>query len=524
MRDTNQFHIGKFHARAFVAVVQQYIVARLAQLLVQLLARLRYRRRLVSVQGNNGHLEGGDRIRPDDAFVVVVLLNGRCHNAGNANAVAAHVHDHALAVLIQHGGVHGGTVFVAELEDVAHFNATADLEGALAVRARVAFHHVTQVFDPVNGNVTLPVDAGEVIAVAVGAADKVCQVCGAAIHDHGHGQVDRADGAGFAAHRLLDLFIGGHGQRLGHAGQIFRLDLVQGVVAAKNQCHQAGLPVFIRLALYQKGFHGAGCVNVEERGDGFNGALVRRCHVLHGFAGCRAFTGRSDRFGFLDVGGIVTVGAEYDVVFAGGGEHVELVGGAAADRAGIRLDRAVLKPQAIKDGAIGAVHDLVGLIQGLGVQVEGIGILHDELPGPHHTKSGPSLVAEFGLDLVEVGGQFLVAFELVADQVGDDFLVRGSEAEVATVAVVHAQQLATVLGPTSGFLPQFSGLDSRHQHFLGAALVHFFPHNPLYLAQGAKPHRQPGIEAGGQFADHAGAQHQLVADDLGVGGGLSEGG
>ena len=32
--------------------------------------------------------------------------------------------------------------------------------------------------------------------------------------------------------------------------------------------------------------------------------------------------------------------------------------------------------------------------------------------------------------------------------------------------------------------------------------------------------RQPGIDAGGGLADEAGAQHQLVADDLGVGGRL----
>ena len=39
-----------------------------------------------------------------------------------------------------------------------------------------------------------------------------------------------------------------------------------------------------------------------------------------------------------------------------------------------------------------------------------------------------------------------------------------------------------------------------------------------------KPDRQPGIQAGRQAADHAGAQHELVADDLRVGGHFFEGG
>jgi hypothetical protein len=45
-----------------------------------------------------------------------------------------------------------------------------------------------------------------------------------------------------------------------------------------------------------------------------------------------------------------------------------------------------------------------------------------------------------------------------------------------------------------------------------------------YLAQHAQSQWQPGVEARGQLADQPGAQHQLMADHFGVGGGLFLGG
>ena len=39
-------------------------------------------------------------------------------------------------------------------------------------------------------------------------------------------------------------------------------------------------------------------------------------------------------------------------------------------------------------------------------------------------------------------------------------------------------------------------------------------HDLLDLLEHAEAQRQPGIDAGARLADHAGAQHQLVRDDL----------
>jgi len=90
--------------------------------------------------------------------------------------------------------------------------------------------------------------------------------------------------------------------------------------------------------------------------------------------------------------------------------------------------------------------------------MEGVGVLHDELPCAHDAEAGTDLVAKLGLDLVEVERQLLVALDLAAEQVGDDLLVGRADAELATVAVLQAQQLGAVLFPASRFLPQLGGL------------------------------------------------------------------
>ena len=169
------------------------------------------------------------------------------------------------------------------------------------------------------------------------------------------------------------------------------------------------------------------------------------------------------------------------------------------------------------------MHAVIGFLQGSLVQVEGVGILHDELATAHQAEARTDFVAELGLDLVQVHRQLLVAVQLVAGQIGDDFLVGRAGAELATMTVLQAQQLGAVLLPATGLLPQLGGLDQRHQHFQSAGGIHFFAHDGLDLAQHAQAHGQPGVEARGELADHAGTQQQLVADHHGIGRGFFEG-
>jgi hypothetical protein len=112
---------------------------------------------------------------------------------------------------------------------------------------------------------------------------------------------------------------------------------------------------------------------------------------------------------------------------------------------------------------------------------------------------------------------------LLACDVGDDFLGGGLQREVARVAVLEAQQLVAHLVPAPGLVPKFGGLHHRHDQLHGAGAVHLLPNDGFHLADRAQSHRHVAVDAGGDLADHAGAQHQLLADDFGIGRGFLEG-
>ena len=150
--------------------------------------------------------------------------------------------------------------------------------------------------------------------------------------------------------------------------------------------------------------------------------------------------------------------------------------------------------------------------------MEGIGVLHDEFARAHHAEARPHLVAEFGLDLVEVDGQLAVAAQFAARDVGDHLFVGRAHHEFALVPVAEAQQLGPVCGPAAGFLPQLGGLYRGHEDLERAGAVHFLADDVFHLAQHPQPHGQPAVDAGGHAANHAGAQHQLVAQELRLGG------
>jgi hypothetical protein len=152
------------------------------------------------------------------------------------------------------------------------------------------------------------------------------------------------------------------------------------------------------------------------------------------------------------------------------------------------------------------------------IEVKGVGILHQEFARAHDAETGSDLVAHLVLDLVQVERQLPVAADLAAHDVRDDLFVGRTEAEIAFVPVLDAQQFGTVLLPAPGLLPQLAGLHHGHCQLLGTGGVHFLAHDGLDLAQHSQSHGHPGVEARGQLAHQAGPQHQAVADDFRIGG------
>ena len=150
--------------------------------------------------------------------------------------------------------------------------------------------------------------------------------------------------------------------------------------------------------------------------------------------------------------------------------------------------------------------------------MKGISIFHDELAAAHYTKARSYFITELGLNLVVIDGQLLVAAKIFARDVCDDFFMGWSHAAFSVVSVFKAQQLGAELLPAAGFFPQFTWLYRRHEHFGRTGSIHFFADDVFDLAQHPQAQRHPGVETGCEAADHTGPQHELVADDLCIGG------
>ena len=189
-----------------------------------------------------------------------------------------------------------------------------------------------------------------------------------------------------------------------------------------------------------------------------------------------------------------------------------------ADGAGVGRHRPVGQAHAVEDAHVGIEHHLVAGERGLLAAVEGIRVLHGEFASAHDAETRPPLVAELGLDVIEILGHLPVAADLVPGDVGDHFFGGGLDDEVALMPVLDPQQFGTVLLPAPGLHPEFGRLHHRHQQFDRAGAIHFFADDAFDAPDDAQAHRHVVVDAARQLADHAGPGHQLMADDLGIGG------
>jgi hypothetical protein len=192
----------------------------------------------------------------------------------------------------------------------------------------------------------------------------------------------------------------------------------------------------------------------------------------------------------------------------------------ATNRPGIGAHRHRLQAQALERLQIGQKHLIIGIARASFIQIEAIGIFHQEFAAAHHAKAGADFVAKLPLDVIEVQRQFLVRPHMVAENIGHDFFCRRPKQQIALVPIGDAQHFGTIGVIAAAFPPQVRALHGRHQDFQRARAVLFFAHNRLDLLQDFQAQRQPGIDTGGMLLDHTGAQHQLVRHDFGIGWGF----
>ena len=104
----------------------------------------------------------------------------------------------------------------------------------------------------------------------------------------------------------------------------------------------------------------------------------------------------------------------------------------------------------------------------------------------------------------------------------ESFIESGYKVQLHEIATRLIQDTQASLWPA--FAPEIRGLQRRHQHrdMPGADL--FFVHDVFQLAQYLEAQRQPRIDPRARLPDHARAQHQAMARDLGIGGRFLENG
>ena len=159
----------------------------------------------------------------------------------------------------------------------------------------------------------------------------------------------------------------------------------------------------------------------------------------------------------LDVGGVVAGRAADVGVLAHGGVGEELLGLGAAHGAGGGLDDDVLEAEPVEDPDVGVAVRLVALVEAGVVDVEGVGVLHDELAAAQQPGPGTRLVAVLRLDLVDRERQVLVGVVEVLHDEGEHLLVGRSEEVVVALAVLEAEEVGAVLRPAVGRLVGLTG-------------------------------------------------------------------
>ncbi len=203
-----------------------------------------------------------------------------------------------------------------------------------------------------------------------------------------------------------------------------------------------------------------------------------------------------------------------DFRFTGIGQDDEFVAVIAADRAGIGAHRDGAHAEPRKGAQIGDEHLVIGMDGVFAGHVEGIGILHQEFARAHGAETRADLVAELQLDMIEVERQALVGLDVGPEDIGDHFLIGRAVEHRALLAVLDAQHFLAIGLVTAAFLPEFGGLQGRHDQFDGAGTVLFLADDGVDLVQHLLAERQPGIDALALLTDHARAQHQAVRDDF----------
>ncbi len=134
------------------------------------------------VHWHNNDLEGRQGIWPAYTTLVVILFYCCSNNARYTNTITTHSQSFMFTGFRQYTNFHGITVLCAELENMAHFNASGNFHFTLTTRAWVAGNNIANIHYGRVRSVALPVDARQPMTIFIGATGEIGQVSGTAIN------------------------------------------------------------------------------------------------------------------------------------------------------------------------------------------------------------------------------------------------------------------------------------------------------------------------------------------------------
>jgi hypothetical protein len=145
--------------------------------------------------------------------------------------------------------------------------------------------------------------------------------------------------------------------------------------------------------------------------------------------------------GFLQICRVLAIRATDNLIFAGRRIDHELFGLRSAHSPGVGVDYEVIQAAAVEDAPVCIAVLLIRNIETGGIDVEGVGVLHHELPHAQQAGLWPRLIAKFRLNLIPDLRQLLVAAQLFAGDLGHNLFMCEPEAEIAAFAVFQAEKI-----------------------------------------------------------------------------------
>ena len=176
----------------------------------------------------------------------------------------------------------------------------------------------------------------------------------------------------------------------------------------------------------------------------------------------------------------------------------------ATHHTGVGFDGCRRYVAAIKDALVGLVEGAVGFVQAGSIDVQAVGVLHDEFAHADQTATGANFVAELGLDVVEQFGQLPVGIDFTPGQLDDDLLVGHRQRIILPPSILELDQGWPHTVPTTGVLPKRSRVHHWHVHFLAFNSIHLLAENVLDFEGDAPTQVHIGVEPGAQRTNKVG--------------------